>query len=304
MKTEENKGAVGQYLHYFRFWFLAVGILALVFLAIWITKHDNPDQPRRNLEAPAERVYDQADILTGEEEDDLRSRIAVLEETLRADIVLVTIDQPMEGESARKENDAVSGALEDVMEAFADNFWDDNHYGYNKGFEGDGLILVDNVYEGQEYWHLSTSGRVEEALGEYDIQKLLDALAARYQDSCCLGYIDFLRAVEKRVGEALTRQPQAPFPWAIAVIVPVAAALLYATTYLKPPKAVDTTSPGTYVAGGKPTVTGQRDDFLRKFVTTRHIDRSSGSGGSSGRGGGGHHSSRSGASHGGGGRRH
>ena len=60
---EENfkKVARRQYLHFFRFWFIAIGILAL---ACVIMKIAQKDVPRANHEAPAERVYDYADVLT------------------------------------------------------------------------------------------------------------------------------------------------------------------------------------------------------------------------------------------------
>lgn len=300
MEVDVKREAIKQYLRYFRVWFIAVGVLALITIVLAGVRSTPDDAARGNNSAPAERVYDYADLLTDEEEQKLRERIADLENRIHMDIVIVTLNQSMEGNEAMQENRAVSPNLEDVMEAFADNFWDDNGYGYNKPFEGDGILLADNVYEGQGYWELSTSGRAETLLSTYDIDSLLDTLAARYDRSVYSAYCALVDAFADSVdlGGGFT------FPWIFVIVIPTAVALIYAFVNLKKAPAKDTTISTTYVAGGRPTFNVKRDDFVRKFVTTRHIERSSSGGGGHSSGGGGHHYSSSGASHGGGGRRH
>lgn len=299
MENEVKKEARRQYLRFFRVWFIVIGILALVAAGMAGLRTMQNTAQRGNNNAPEERVYDYANLLTDAEEQDLRNRIAQLERRTQMDIVIVTLNQPMEGDDAMAENRAVSPDLEKVMEAFADNFWDDNGYGYNKDFEGDGILLADNVYEGQGYWQLSTSGRAERMLSTYDIDSLLDTLAVRYDRNVYKAYCDFVDAFADRADLRGNRL----FPWSLVVVLPVAIALIFAFANLAQKPAKDTTLSTTYVAGGRPTLNVKRDDFVRKFVTTRHIQRSSSGGGSSG-GGGGHHVSSSGASHGGGGRRH
>lgn len=298
MGVNYRKEARNQFLQYFRVWFIIIGILLIIAVAMYGIR-----RMTKNTDAPSERVYDEAGILSADEEERLRSQIAKVENQLHMDIVIVTIDQPMEGPTAMKEQDAVSTRLEDVMEAYADNFWDDNHYGYNKSRNGDGVILVDNVYDGQGYWQLSTSGRAERSLSDYDIDRLVDVVDRYYDYSPYRGYSELIDALADQVDT----RGSAPLPWIVVVVVPVIVALVFATGNLKQSKAKDTTAVNAYVVGGKPVMKGQKDEFLRKHVATRRIQTSSGSsGGSSSRssGGGGHHISRSGASHGGGGRRH
>lgn len=293
-----------QYVKYFRVLFIILGIflVAAIAMRIWITNMNN--RPRRNTEAPAERVYDYADILTAEEEQKLRSQIAVAEKKLRMDIVLVTLNQPMEGDKAMRENGASSPRLERVMEAYADNFWDDNKYGFNKGFEGNGLILVDNIYEGQGYWHISTSGMAEDELSSYDIDQLLDKLDKNYDvEKPYRGYSDFVDAVVDR----FELRYKAPIIWLFVIVVlPIVVAGCFFAKNMKQYKAKDTAAANAYVIGGEPIINSQSDELLRKTVTHRRIETSSGGGRSSGgrSGGGGHHYSGGGASHGGGGRRH
>lgn len=303
MGTNYRKEARNQFLRYFCVWFIIVGILLIIAVALYGIRRMADNASRGNTNAPSERVYDGAGILSADEEERLRSQIAKAEKQLHMDIVIVTIDQPMEGQEAMKEQDAYSPRLEDVMEAYADNFWDDNHYGYNKSFEGDGVILVDNVYENQGYWQLSTSGKAERSLGDYDIDRLLDVVDRYYDHSPYRGYSEFVDALTDK----FDTRGSAPLPWISVVVVPVIVALVFAFSNLNQTKAKDTTAVNAYVVGGKPVMKSQRDDFIRKHVTTRRIQTSSGSSGSSGSrssGGGGHHTSRSGASHGGGGRRH
>ena len=301
MGVNYRKEARNQFLQYFRVWFIIIGILLIIAVALYGIRRMTDNASRGNTDAPSERVYDKAGILSADEEERLRSQIAKAENRLHMDIVIVTIDQPMEGPEAKKQQNAVSTRLEDVMEAYADNFWDDNHYGYNKSFEGDGVILVDNVYDGQGYWQLSTSGKAEKSLGDYDIDRLLDVVYRYYDYSPYRGYSEFIDAL----ADQIDTHGSAPLPWIVVVVVPVIVALVFAAGNLNQSKAKDTTAVNAYVVGGKPVMNSQKDEFLRKHVTSRRIQTSSGSsGGGRSSGGGGHHTSRSGASHGGGGRRH
>lgn len=301
MGINYRKEARNQFFKFFRVWFIIIGILLIIAVAMSCITRMADNGSRGNMNAPSERVYDEAGILSAEEEERLRSQIDKVEKRLHMDIVIVTIDQPMEGQEAMRQQDAVSPWLEDVMEAYADNFWDDNNYGYNKSYEGDGVILVDNVYEGQGYWQLSTSGKAERALGDYDIDRLLDVVDRYYDYSPYRGYSEFVDALADR----LDSRGSAPLPWILVVVAPVIVALVFAAGNLKQSKAKDTTAVNAYVVGGKPVINSQKDEFIRKHVATRRIQTSSGSsGGSRSSGGGGHHTSRSGASHGGGGRRH
>lgn len=301
MSQDYKKEARKQYLKYFSVWFIVVGILVIITFTIRGLRSFTGNQSRGNTKAPTERVYDDAGVLSSAEEQKLRNQIEKIENSIKMDIVIVTIDQPMEGSEAKAQHGAASSRLEDVMLAYADNFWDDNHYGYDKSYEGDGVILVLNKYEGQEYICISTSGMAERKLSDHDINQLTDVFAKYYRSDVYKAYSELVDAVEDK----LDNRGSAPLPWALVIILPVFIAAGYALTNLRQPKAKDTTTANTYVSGGQPIMTDRRDDFLRKNVTTRHIQRSSSSssGGSSRSGGGGHHHSRSGASHGGGGRR-
>lgn len=301
MEEDFKKEARRQYLHYFRFWFIAIGVLAVACLVMAFVNRARSDMPRTNKEAPSERVFDYADVLTDQEEAELRAYIAEMEKKHHIDIVLLTINQSVEGEEAMEEHGLPSADWEWNMQAIADDFWDENRFGYNKGFEGDGALLLHNWYEGQNGEHLSTSGRVEHRFSLRDIDQVLYAVDDYYATDPYRAY----RAYVEEVCELMDDSPGLPFSWGLVVLLPIVVALFYAVTGASQKKAENTVAVNAYVAGGKPEMKGREDALIRKNVTARRIETSS-SGGGSGRsgGGGGHHHSSSGASHGGGSHRH
>jgi len=305
MTDDIKKEARKQYFHYFRIWFIVIGILLVVTVILGVKHTAGGNVSRTNLSAPAERVFDYAGVLTDEEEESLRQRIAEVEDKLHFDIVLVTFNQPVEGEEAMRQYGYRSVDWEQNMMDYADDFWDVYQYGYNKELEGDGCILVSNWYEGQDGEHLSTSGRVEDSFSVRDINSVVDAVDAYYATDPYRAYMAYVDRVASLMSSS--RSGMEPLPVPAVVILPLIAALVYALMNLKQKAAKDTTTASTYVEGGKPVMKARADDFIRKNVVTRRIETGSSSGGRGGshsRGGGGHHTSRSGASHGGGSRRH
>lgn len=300
MENDIKKEARRQYLHYFRFWFIGIGILALLCIVMAIVSRARKEVPRTNNEAPAERVYDYADVLTDQEEEDLRQYIAETEKSLHIDIVLVTFSQSVEGADAMAQYGLRSQNWEQNMQDIADDFWDENHFGYNKGFEGDGVLLLHNWYEGQNGEHLSTSGSVERAFSVRDIDQVLYAVDDYYATNPYKAY----RAYVKEVARLLDSSLKLPFSWGTVLILPIIIALIYAVSGSSQKKAENTVAVNAYVAGGKPELHDKTDAFLRKSVATRKIQTSSSSGGRGSSGGGGHHHSSGGASHGGGSHRH
>ncbi|MCM1216267.1 MAG: TPM domain-containing protein [Lachnospiraceae bacterium] len=304
MSNEIKKEARKQYFRYFRIWFIGIGILLVITVILGVDYAIASDIPRTNHSAPAERVYDYADALTDEEEDGLRERIAEVEGRLHIDIVLVTIDQPMKGAEAIEQSGCRSTDWERNMTEYADDFWDENRYGYNKEFEGDGCLFVHNWYEGQTGGHLSTSGRVETRFSNADIDDVFDAVAKYNRAAPYKAYMAYVNEVASIMSSGSSGTE--PFPFILVIMVPLVVALVYAMKNLHQKAAQDTTTANTYVEGGRPVMREQADDFIRKNVVTRRIESSSGSsrsGSSHSSGGGGHHTSRSGASHGGGSRR-
>ncbi len=300
MEEDVKKEARRQYLRYFRFWFLAVAVLAIACIALKLSQGAR-EVPRTNSEAPTERVYDYANVLTDAEEADLREYIAQMEKKHRIDIVLVTFSQSVEGEEAREKYGLRSASWEQNMQDLADDFWDEHKFGYNKGFEGDGALLLHNWYEGQNGEHLSTSGSVEHKFSLRDIDEVLYAVDEYYDTNPYKAYRAYVKELCRRMDTSLSL----PFSWGFVVILPIIIVLFYALIGAVQKKAENTVAVNAYVEGGRPQMRNKTDGLLRKNVVTRKIETSSGSrGGGGSSGGGGHHTSSGGASHGGGSHRH
>lgn len=286
-----------QYLNYFKIWFIVIAVLMVITLCVAVPKllKRGENVVRNNAQAPAERVYDYAEQLTEEEEQQLRILIAQKESEIHADIVLVTTKQYM-GED--------DYAWEAAMRNYADDFYDEHNFGYEK-VHGSGILLLDNYYEEQGGTWLSTCGEVYERFGDYEIERVLDAVEIGRKESA---YEAYRRYVE-RTCDYMQRGETKEIPFIGVFFIPTLTALIYALVHLHQSKAKDTTTARTYVSGGKPVMVERRDDFIRKSVVKRRIETNSGSSGggghssghSSGRGG--SHTSSSGVSHGGGGRR-
>lgn len=289
-----------QYLKYFRFWFIGVATVIALTVILGIVHLLKPEAVRLNSSAPEERVYDYADILTDEEENMLREYIAEKEQEYQADFVVVTMSQPVEGELALQYGCSTQDWEINMMN-IADDFWDEKGYGYNKGFEGDGALLLDNRYEGQRGEWLSTSGKVEANLSNYEVEEVLYAVDDYYDSNPCRAYMRF---IDKTCSYLPGNGIHLGFGYYfIAFIGSVIVAVTYACSHLKKNRAKDTVAVNAYVSGGKAIAQNATDNFIRKNVVSRRIETSSSSGGGRS-GGGGHHHSRSGASHGGGGHRH
>lgn len=131
----------------------------------------NPEQ------AGTPRVYDYADMLTAKQEDALEERIAKAEEIIRADIVIVIINESLEEKYPdltylrSNETDAYEG-----IRRYAESYWDDNGFGWNKpGDEGNGIIMVDNIYResnGYVYNWVAGSGDLRYTVGNTACEKL------------------------------------------------------------------------------------------------------------------------------------
>lgn len=296
-KAEERK----LYFRYFRIWMIlaAVGVLAFGGMKL---AHKNDEAtvlpPRNNEKAPAQRVYDFAEVLTSSEEKDLERLIAECEEKCRCDLVLVTIDQEV-GESDAQWNES--------MVNIADDFYDQNAFGFDQPY-GDGALLLDNWYhagqsDSQAGAWLSTSGKLEYAIGASEERAVFQAFDDGMEYSAHDGYANAIKKITQ-IGMGDSAKESYQFPWVMVLIVPTVVALIYACVNMHQAPGVDTTTATTYVPGGKPIMKSRRDDFLRKTVSKVKIETESSSGSrSSGGGSYGHHTSSGGHSHGGGGHR-
>ncbi len=286
-----------EYFRYFRFPFLALAILVVICgIGVFVKKPDKTAYVRTNSKCPEERVFDKAEVLSDEEEESLRELIAEKEKAIGTDIVIVTLNESLK-EYAR-EYDSEARYDEFVM-IYADNFYDEHEYGFNKPI-GDGVLLLDNIYredDGKVYTWFSTCGKAEDRYSPAMIDRILDEFYEYVDSNPYRAYREFVEHVARDMSPNRTK---VEIPWYVPIVVAVVATVVFILLNLSNRKGRKTTTQRSYINGGQPHMRHKEDLFIRKSVTKRKIETSSG-GGSGSSGGGGHHTSSSGASHGGGG---
>ncbi|SCG81658.1 UPF0603 protein [Proteiniborus sp. DW1] len=130
-----------------------------------------------NVYAIDQKIYDEADLFTQTEEDALQAKAFELSERLNLDTVILTI-QDSKGKSSR---------------AYADDFYDENGFGYGESY--DGLILLINMDDREVY--ISTCGKAIDYFTDARIESILDKVYIYLTEgNYSLGAEAFLTEVE------------------------------------------------------------------------------------------------------------
>lgn len=241
---------------------------------------------------PAERLLprlvDQADLLTEEEEANLLEKLDEISERQNCDVVVATVNS-LEGKTA---------------EAFADDTYDYNGYGF--GETRDGILLLISMEERD--WWLSTCGEgitiFTDAGLDYIAEKFTPMLSNEKYNNAFLKYAELS---DKFITQAATGEPYdvGNMPkgtvssfWIIGdLVIGCLIALGMANRKKKRLKTVKKKTEATdYAVAGTLMFRASSDHMINKRVTTRTIsssDNSDRSGGSS------THTSSSGTTHGG-----
>ena len=213
-------------------------------------------------------LVDQADLLTTREERLLQAYLEQLSEEMSCEIAVLTVTS-LGGKSAQ---------------AYADDFYDDNGYGYGPG--DDGLLLLVAIQE--RSWAITTYGTAHRALGNRDLDRIEDAMLSDLSAGKHGIPEPSADAREGVLGEA--------FDWketlVIAVIVGFVLALITVTVMKGNLKSVrPKNEAAAYVIPNSLDLHISHDRFLYRNVRRVRIDSSSSGGGT--------HRSSSGRSHGG-----
>ena len=240
----------------------------------------------------SQRVVDNAELLTEEEERELSAKLNSIYESQQFDTVIVTV-KDCEGKTD---------------EAYADDYYDYNGYGYGDNHDGC-LLLIRVTNPNDRYAHISTTGYGITAITDYGYNFILDQIipsmkSGDYNKACN----DFASYVEDFVIEAKSGEPydvtnklysskdnlKAVFTSLIVGLIVAAIVTLSVKKSYKP--VGFNRNAANYLVNDSMKLRSSYDNFLYANVTKTRIERDSGSGGSS------THSGSSGTSHGGGGR--
>ncbi len=127
------------------------------------------------------RVFDYADILSSEEENELQTEIDRLQTELETDIIILT-SPDMEGKS---------------WEAYADDFYDEHAFGYEQE-HGTGIIFLISMDSSNRGITITTSGKAIENFTDYEIECMYDDIieymkSGEYYEGC----LSFLSLTEE-----------------------------------------------------------------------------------------------------------
>lgn len=282
-----------EYFRYFKWLYIvlaAAALLAVVLHAGHWALAKAADYQRTNTECVTEeRVFDNADVLTDKEEEKLRSLIAKREKQTGCDIVLVTLNESLKEYARAVEPGVIS---EEYVRVYAEQRWENDGFGYDRP-DGDGVMLVDNWSredDGMIHTWLCTTGRAMDAYYVEDVDHLLDNVYRYVEKNPYRAYRTYVNDFyHDMMGWNVSHLTVPGFvPWLAGII----AAVIFAAINWRSKEGKKTTTATTYVAGREPVFRVSQDRFLRKTVTQRKIQTSSGGhggGGGSHGGGGGHH---------------
>lgn len=235
-----------------------------------------------------QKVFDNADLLSQEEEARLQERAAALGEELSLDVVIVTTNDA-EGKTATE---------------FADDFFDYNGFGYEKEM-GSGILYLIDMDNRQST--ISTSGTAIERYSDREQNEWQDELtgylrSGEYYDACW----EFLDGVERyegypssAAGEAVAAGQErladkyTPKKLLVRLGISLAVAALVVGIMAFSTQRMSGAA-GRYYQKGAVDVRKKLDRFTHTTVVTRKIERNTNSGGGSSS-----HTGSSGNSHGG-----
>lgn len=233
------------------------------------------------------RVQDLGDLLTDQEEQKLCTRLDVLSQQHKLDIVVVTT-HTLEGQSPRD---------------YADDFYDYCSFGYGKN--RDGVLLLISIEDRD--WYISTCGYGITAFTDAGIQYIgeqmkEDLSAGNYADAfltycrLCDQFITQARAGNPFDTEDLPQEPLDLMWIPISLVVGFVLAFLVVGGMKARLKTVRfQAAASSYLKSGSLNITESRDLFLYSTLSRTEKPKNNSSGGSS------THTSSSGSTHGGGG---
>lgn len=265
-----------------------------------ITSTNKDNVLKTKLVDASEHIYDFADVITDEEEQELFNKIEQFVNKANMDMVILTIDEQM--------SDA-------QIETYATDFYDYNDFGINYKLY-DGILIVRNANSYNRFFNIYTFGnaqlyftydRCEIILDEifYDIKNdnYLNGFT-NFIDLSTVYYINGIPSTMKNyyVDDMGYLREKFIVPWAAAIIISGLVTTIIIFVMYNKNKMVKKAKRATeYINKESLKFNLKRDDFINTRTTSYTVTSSSGSSGS------GSHSSHSGSSgggHGGGGGRH
>ena len=207
-------------------------------------------EPRNNTECTlTQRVFDDADVLTDEEEKKLEDLIAEKEELIGGDIVLMTT------------KDASLDTMEKLRD-YAQNYYKENKIGWDKP-AGSGAIYIDD-WETRYTW-LATRGTVKDKLSKDNTDYIVDKTNDIVNKDPYKAYTRLINLLAEETQKSpIFHINISPLWVALGSLV---AAIAFVVFQLSGAVGRDTVKKSTYVKKDGVKLNDKQDIFLHSHVT-------------------------------------
>lgn len=224
-------------------------------------------------------VVDDANLLTDTEEASLRLKLGEITERLKCAVAVVTVND-LDGKTPRD---------------FADDYYDNNGYGYGEG--DDGVLLLISMSDRD--WYITTYGVCIDAIGDYDLERLSDEFLGYLSSGAYAEAFNiFADGCDALITDALdTTHYPLSFVWIpVSLVIGFMIALISVGSMKRKLMTVQLgTEADNYVREGSMSIKTAKDIFLYRNVSKTARPKETSSSGSR------THVSSSGRTHGGGG---
>ena len=269
-----------------------------------ITDSNKGDILRTPAVDASEKIYDFADILTDDEEQEIKARIDQFIDKTNMDMVIVT--------------DQFAYSRDSENEEYAADFYDYNDFGLN--FENNsGILFLRNKNESDPYYDMYTFGNAQLYFINSRYDDILDSIYPDISTGKYLtGLMSFIKKTESYVLQGIPKNMEEyyvdddgmlqrypgkyHFPWAMSIIISLVITIIIMTILIHKNKMVKKAYEASeYLKKGSVDINNRKNQFITSTISSYKI--SSDSGGSGG-GGFSSHSGSSGGGHSSGGGRH
>lgn len=206
-------------------------------------------------------MFDDADVLTDEEEKNLEALIAEKEELIGGDLVLITT------------NDASLDTMEKLRD-YAQNYYKENKLGWDQPI-GSGAIYVDD-WETRYTW-LATRGRVKDRLSKDNTDYIVDETNDIVNKDPYKAYTRLINLIAEETQKSPMFHINISPIWVLLGCLVVS--LIFVVAQLSGQVGKDTVKKSTYVKKDGVQMNDKKDVFLHSHVTKtkRKSDDDSGS---------------------------
>lgn len=237
------------------------------------------------------KVYDYAQVLTKEEEENLKESIDSYINTHNMDMALVTV----------KYHNKI-----DTMN-YADDFYDYNGFGIGPNHDGV-IFVIDFTFGYTDIW-MSTTGKAIRIYTDTRIDNILDSVAANKYNGYYKMFNAFIEKTNYYANQGIPSyneyyETERSINWLMIIIISIAISTIIIAILISRNKMVKAaTTASHYLVNGSVVINRRNDRFITTHTTSVRINDNSSSGSSRSYGGSSTHRSSSGRTHGGGGRR-